>query len=200
MKNKTIWISSDFHYGHYNIVFGKSEWTDKSRCRPFQTVDEMNYILIESINNTVKENDILYCLGDWSLGGKHNVEIFRKQLHVKEINLITGNHNAYIKKNISYYEHFFNILPDIFNININKQFIVMCHFPIASWERLSQGSLMLHGHLHSQPGFTLGPGRMMDVGIDGSENFRPYNLHEEIIPLLKDRPLRSFLSHDIHER
>lgn len=195
MNAKTLWITSDTHYGHKNMVKGVSEWEDKSRCRPFNTIDEMNETLVTNINNVVKEDDILFHLGDWSLGGKQNVELFRKQLYVKEIHLIPGNHNAYISRNIKYYEQFFYILPDIYNVTIDKQFIVMCHFPLASWEHCSHGSFMLHGHIHSTNLTKHRLGRILDIGIDGHEQFRPYNLRDEIIPFLKNQSISNLITY-----
>lgn len=195
MKHQTIWITSDTHYGHANMVAGISEWKDISRCRPFITIDEMNDVLVTNINNVVKEQDLLFHLGDWSLGGSENIERFRKRLHVKEIHLITGNHNAFIRKNMEHYGHFFHILPDLYTITIDKTFLVLCHYPLASWEKCSHGSLMLHGHIHSNPLTKHKIGRILDIGIDGSTEFRPYNLREEIIPFLKNQPISNLITY-----
>lgn len=79
--------------------------------------------------------------------------------------------------------------------NIKYQF-VLCHFPLASWDNMSQGTMHLHGHIHTPNEYKLGPGRMMDVGIDGNEEFKPYELNE-VVSLLKDRPIKGLLQHDL---
>ena len=54
----------------------------------------------------VKENDIVYHLGDFSFGGKDNVEKFLKKLNGKII-LVKGNHDRYSNghlRRIGFYE------------------------------------------------------------------------------------------------
>ena len=41
-------------------------------------------------------------------------------------------------------------------------------------------------------------GKRMDVGIDGMWEFRPYNLLREVVPLLKNRPIKSEIINDHH--
>jgi len=36
---------------------------------------------------------------------------------------------------------------------------------------------------------------MMDVGIDGSPDFQPYNI-EEVLKLIGNRPIKSLLTHE----
>lgn len=87
------YFTSDTHYAHKNIVRGTTEWLgdeDKGqasvdRTRNFNTLEEHNQILIDNINQLVKENDVLYHLGDWSFGGYDNIWNFRKQLKCKNI-------------------------------------------------------------------------------------------------------------------
>lgn len=47
----------------------------------------------------MKEDDILFCLGDWSFSGVYNIWNFRKQLNIKNIHLILGNHDSHIRDN-----------------------------------------------------------------------------------------------------
>ena len=95
-----IFFTSDTHYAHKNICVGVSEWDDKTKsCRKFQTLEEMNELIVNNINKYVKENDILYHLGDWSFGGINNIWEFRKRINCKNIYLVPGNHDHHIKKN-----------------------------------------------------------------------------------------------------
>lgn len=94
-----IFFSSDFHYNHKNIVRGCTNWEiDKNgqKCRNFDTLEEHDQTLVDNINKTIKENDILYFLGDWSFNGISNIWIFRKQIKCKTIHLIFGNHDHHI--------------------------------------------------------------------------------------------------------
>jgi len=99
-KMNKIWFSSDFHYGHTNICYGVSNWTDKeTTTRKFNTVERMNQAIIDAINNTVAFDDTLYFLGDWSFGGIENIWEFRQRIVCKDIHFIMGNHDHHIKKN-----------------------------------------------------------------------------------------------------
>ena len=78
-----IYFSSDFHYSHKNIVKGTSSWPDKTGTRDFKTVEEHDNTIIKNINNTVKEDDDLYFIGDWSFGGIKNILICRERINCK---------------------------------------------------------------------------------------------------------------------
>ena len=54
-----VWITSDTHYGHKNIVRGTTNWRTQTgevpveSTRDFQTIEQMNERLIDGINNFV---------------------------------------------------------------------------------------------------------------------------------------------------
>lgn len=104
-----IYFTSDTHYHHKNICKGVSNWENKESCRNFNTIEEMNKTIVDNINAVVKEDDVLYHLGDWSFGGIEKIWEFRKQLNCKNIHLIYGNHDHHIelghKINITYEEY-----------------------------------------------------------------------------------------------
>src|SRR3989338_4180625 len=104
---KNIWFTSDPHYWHKNIAGPKvSSW--KSGYRDFNDEVEMSRHIVKVWNQTVAEDDILYCLGDWCFQGKKNIWNFRKQLRCKNIHLVLGNHDEHIRKNI--------ILPNVYQL------------------------------------------------------------------------------------
>lgn len=94
-----IYFTSDTHYAHKNICKGVSNWENKESCRNFSTIEEMNDAIVNNINAVVKENDVLYHLGDWSFGGIEKIWEFRKKLNCKNIHLILGNHDHHIARN-----------------------------------------------------------------------------------------------------
>jgi calcineurin-like phosphoesterase family protein len=52
--------------------------------------------------------------------------------------------------------------------------LVLCHYPLRSWHRMTRGALNLHGHSHGR----LAPlPRQVDVGVDPWD-FRPITLAE----------------------
>lgn len=95
-----IFFTSDLHAYHKNICRGTSNWGEKDiNCRDFDTIEEMNAAIIESINSRVGKDDTLYHLGDWSFGGWENIWNFRKQIICENIIQINGNHDEHIQKN-----------------------------------------------------------------------------------------------------
>jgi calcineurin-like phosphoesterase family protein/2'-5' RNA ligase len=60
LSKKSIYLISDTHFDHANII--------KYCHRPFSSVAEMNYCMVKNWNDTVKDTDKVYFLGDWSYG------------------------------------------------------------------------------------------------------------------------------------
>lgn len=211
MENKiirNIWFTSDTHYNNSNICYPISNWNDKEKStRKFNSLEEMNNTIIDNINKCVKEDDILYHLGDWSFGGIDSIYEFRKQINCKNIHLIVGNHDEHIKNNkkllnapIRKIEGFqiYTNAQDLFlsvslclEITINKQFFVLSHYPFQEWcEMDRKESIHLHGHSHHKLDYDDNNifYKRMDVGIDWEE-FRPYSL-EEILDVMKERKIK----------
>jgi calcineurin-like phosphoesterase family protein len=128
-----IWIISDQHFNHKNII---------NLCdRPFSDVDNMNDQLIKNFNYWVKKDDITYHLGDFALGKKEQIKEFIKALNGRHF-IILGNHDRY--KTTEYINLGFewaSRFPIIFN-----KFYILSHEPIY----LEGNSVYvnLHGHTH----------------------------------------------------
>ena len=79
-----VYFTSDTHFYHSNIIgFCK---------RPFKNVEDMNETLIENWNRVVGQDDIVFHLGDFCLGGSHEWTKILNRLNGK-IYLILGNHD-----------------------------------------------------------------------------------------------------------
>lgn len=212
--DQEVYFTSDPHYNHINICRGTTTWKDSDDVtRNFNTIDEMNTVIVDSINNIVKENDILICLGDWSFNGIENIKLFRDRLITKTIYLIPGNHDHHIIKNkCNTQDLFTEIYPQITALNIKRKLhssksnikqpkynIVLSHYPQCSWIDMNQGHYHLHGHVHLPPHHKLGQGKSLDVGVDGN-NYKPYSL-TEIDNLLSKQPIKKLsLPTDHHEK
>ncbi len=175
----TIWFTSDTHYGHKNIVRGVSSWGNKSGCRDFETIAEMNDAMIENINACVQPDDTLYHLGDVAMGGFDNVHLFLERLQCKNIHLVLGNHDYHIRKNRDEVQAKFASVDKLMVKRIDDERMNMCHFPMLVWEDHHRGVWHLHGHSHGHLDDPVYYQRkVMDVGIDTHPEFRPYSFDE----------------------
>ena len=171
-----IFFTSDSHYAHKNIVRGVSNWSSKSGCRDFDSLEEHNNAIVDGINSTVGERDILYHLGDWSFGGVDKVSEFSNQIKCREIHLIYGNHDGNIRRDRKLRDDHFTSVKDFDTLFIGKQQIVMCHYALQVWENNHRGAIMLHGHSHNSLDHS-GDGRILDVCVEG-HNYKPWHLDE----------------------
>ena len=124
-KNQRLFFTSDTHYNHSNICSATTNWIGSSNLtRQFNSLDHMNDVIVDNINNIVGENDVLIHLGDWSFGGFDSIKEFRDRIICKNIYLAYGNHDHHIDKDrdkidsnpysISFLD---NLQPTIFKIN-----------------------------------------------------------------------------------
>jgi calcineurin-like phosphoesterase family protein len=197
-KEIDVWITSDTHYNHKNICRGTTSWDVLDGVRNFSTLEEMNNTIVSSINKCVKENDILIHLGDFSFGGFQSISEFYNQLNCKNIHYILGNHDTHIETNRENIQSLFKSVSYYETLKYCGYTFKLFHYPIQSWDGLGNGVIHLHGHTHLPNERKFGNGRKMDVGMDGHIEFRPYNLKNEIIPLLSQRDISSDLINDHH--
>jgi len=194
MENSNIWFCSDPHYSHRNICHGVSSWPKGNYTRNFKNLDEMNGSLVTNINRNVGESDVLFCLGDWSFGGIDKILKFRNQLKCQEIHLILGNHDHHIQDGNQVdgidCRDLFKSINHYLELEVGGNKFVLSHYPFASWNGLHKGWMHLFGHCHLTPNYKLREGRAMDVGFDGSPDFRPYHI-SEVVNILGNRPISS---------
>jgi calcineurin-like phosphoesterase family protein len=206
IKNKEkVWIFSDPHYNHKNICRGVTNWrmadgsVPEAQTRNFKDLDQMNAAIVNNINDTVGQQDILICLGDWSFGGFESITEFWDRLICKNIYLILGNHDHHIENNRDDIEKLFLEVGHYATLEIEDGYkFRLMHYPISSWDGLRKGVIHLHGHCHLPTDKRFGEGKRMDVGMDGHPEFRPYDLRREIIPLMNKRPIGSELGSEDH--
>lgn len=199
-KTQKLWFFSDPHYNHVNICRGVSNWSDDSKTRPFLNLEDMNGAIVHNINSYVKEDDILFCLGDWSFNGFDSIREFRNRINCKNVHLIYGNHDEKIIKNQDNIQEIFSSCNHYLELQVSfhdssdlekqltgaltRRTIILSHFPICSWNFMSRGAYHLFGHVHLPQHERIREGKAMDVGMDGNF-FAPYNFRE--IKMLLDR-------------
>lgn len=150
------WFISDHHFDHKNILQFEKETRGK-----FNTVEEMNEYLINTWNNTVQPNDIVYDLGDFGMNIKYNrwVELLSR-LNGKII-LIQGNHdNSRDIKRLAN-EGLIELHEVGLKLKRNKHIMWLTHCPMEIGVRPRKWSVS--GHIHSQPSAYI---NQLNVGID----------------------------------
>lgn len=166
----TTWFTSDHHFSHDNI---------RRHCgRPFSTLHEMNSTLVERWNSRVRDGDTVYHLGDFGWNPS-TAEVILRRLNGRII-LIKGNHDKRIKNLFSRFSevHEYREIK-ILDSSGATQRIILCHYPIESWNARYHESWHLHGHIHSTPtdlkGIQLA--NRLDVGVD-RHDFYPISYEE----------------------
>lgn len=132
-------LISDTHFSHGNILTFLNP--DGTRLRPFNSVEEMDELMIENWNKVVRPNDRVYHLGDVTFKFAYLQAIVPRLNGYKNAVLIKGNHDE-LKP--SQYLQFFK---DIRAYSILDKF-VLSHVPIHP-DSLSRWRANIHGHLHS---------------------------------------------------
>ncbi|HBT0444859.1 TPA: hypothetical protein MA058_003515 [Klebsiella pneumoniae] len=187
----SIHFVSDLHFLHKNIL--------KYNRNNFCNVDEMNESLVEEWNKVVKQTDLVFNLGDICIGNPIKALPYLQRLNGFIIHL-KGNHdNPLMQEKLQpqLLKHLFLDTPYL-KININNQDIILCHYPIASWDGMSRGSIHLYGHCHGSFSLQHSMGKSLDVGVDSTFNriqeLRPVSL-KEIIEHMSEKEIICFDHH-----
>lgn len=163
-------FTSDLHLGHENIIH-------HSR-RPFANADEMDKAIIENWNEIVQPDDNVWMLGDFTMYGEQKAAEYLDQLN-GHIHLVWGNHDRPGVRQLKRWQS----SQYAAEIKLDGDYIVLCHYPMISWNGSLRGSLMLYGHEH---GRLIGSQQSIDVGVD-VWNYRPVTL-EQIKERIKNLP------------
>lgn len=133
-EKSKIFIISDLHLNHFNII--------KYCNRPFKSIEEMNEAIINNWNSKISDNDLVYFLGDFCLGGRNVINNFTERLKGRKI-IISGNHdrsrNVYLEAGFE--EYYKNRLM----IHYKGRDILLSHKP-----ELGYNNFNIHGHIHDK--------------------------------------------------
>jgi len=152
--SKDIWLISDTHFQHENILkFTDSNTGELVRGNRFSSVEEMNETMVENWNNTVKPGDIVYHLGDVFMGPREDFLKMWKGLNGSK-RLILGNHDDakfFVKH---------ELVTKVVMWRMFTEFgLLLSHVPIHE-SGLRRGSptdetapmlLNIHGHINQNP-------------------------------------------------
>lgn len=176
---KNIFVTSDNHFYHDSIIDFEN--------RPFSSVEDMNEKMIKAWNETVSDSDLVYILGDLSLGSPTKTNELLRQLNGKKI-LIVGNHDMYLESK-KFDKSLFLDIDYCKKIKFENYNFYLCHYPFASNDT---HAYQLYGHLHSNSidsihycDTSLLPKNSYNVGADVN-NFRPINI-KQILEKLQNK-------------
>ena len=174
-----IYFIADTHFSHGNII--------RYCNRPFSSGQEMDETIYANWTALVQPKDKVYHLGDVAFGSEamvaRTVERIKKLPGVKY--LLPGNHDGRYPELVA--SAFAEVLPPLYELSAQSGRegvrIVLCHYPLLTWNRAFHGALHFHGHVHGRIPYT---NRRIDVGVD-AWGFAPARL-ENVIARLKSAP------------
>ena len=147
--------------------------------RPFQSVDEMNAVMVERWNHVVADGDMVYHLGDFTPSDLRHFTKWVSQLN-GNIRILPGNMDRLWLSDFVTSPKV-QVIPPLISLAFEElgkvgqpQVIVLCHYSMQVWERSQHGSWHLFGHTH---GKLKGIGKSFDAGVDCTD-FVPLSLEQ----------------------
>ena len=185
-----LWFTSDTHFCHENILMYCN--------RPFKNVVEMNNMLIQNWNNSVKPDDDIIIAGDFI--HSRNLQIIHDIMDKLNGNkwLVYGNHDYQnkferdeIRKRFNY--HCYDAMDfEVLDYEVDDYVkFYISHYPCEFWTR---NAVHLHGHVHSGKLSTsrevckFNPFKY-DIGVDNND-FKPIS-YEEIMVIISRQFLQN---------
>ena len=149
--------------------------------RPFETIEEMDEILIRRWNERVADEDDVYIVGDFVYRSERSADWYLKRLKGRK-HLIVGNHDLTTLRNAKAMELFASV--EKMNMVVdNGRRVSLCHFPVAEWNGKRHGGFHVHGHIHCRRDdvyrFMCGFDRALNAGCMIND-YRPATLDELI--------------------
>lgn len=199
-KGEMIYFTADTHFGHENIIH---------HCtRPFANAGEMDAALVAAWNGEVSTNDVVYHLGDFTLGDEHVARDYFRQLNGRIFVLgnawhhdrrwlpvwhQVGTSGAHVRVGkAAFYSathHAVTILQPLHVLELDRLgngrhplAVTLCHYQMTVWDRSHYGAWHLFGHSH---GSTSPMGLAFDVGVDAWD-YRPVSL-DRVIWAMRER-------------
>lgn len=130
---------SDTHFGHCNALSFDS--------REFDSIEEHDRALIDNWNNVVSEFDDVWFLGDLSWhNATRTLEILKELNGIKH--WIVGNHDKKLLRNVDVKKEFIEI-THYRELVVNNKSLVLCHYPIVSFNGRYRDGVHFYGHVHN---------------------------------------------------
>lgn len=174
--SRDIWLISDTHFQHANILNFRDDKGSHFRGDLFDSVDHMDECMMDNWNSVVKPGDIVYHLGDVMFGKKETFLPKWNKLAGRK-RLVVGNHDDI--KWMAKHEMFQKIMM----WRMFPEFgLLLSHVPLhesSLWRGTNgyddaQWLTNVHGHIHQNPSPT---DKHRCVCVEHI-NFTPINIEE----------------------
>lgn len=136
-----IWVISDTHFGHSNILRFTDDKGELIRGKRFKNITEHDNYMINQWHDLIKPEDHVYHLGDVVMARPFLPLLKNLPGHKR---LVRGNHDIFKTK-----EYIDVGFSEIYGVRVfapNK--LVLSHIPIHPGS-LKEGWTNIHGHTHS---------------------------------------------------
>ncbi len=154
-----VFFTSDNHFSHKNI---------HNFCpttRPDADWNVMDQKMILQWQNQVRQEDTVYMLGDvFFCDSARAISIMERLPGHKH--LVYGNHDKAIRSNATL-RGMFESVAEYKEVKVNKQDLVLFHYPIYEWNKMHHGAINLYGHIHNE--LSEAGGRTVNVCVDSPE-------------------------------
>ncbi len=132
------WYMARPHFVHRAVIetFG----------RPFASNEEMDEALLAGLQARVGPEDDLWIVGDfaWTKDTNRLAAVFARLPGARQ-HLVIGNRDQALTKALDW-----TSIHDIVEVEDGPgQRVVLCHYPLATWNQARHGALHLFGHVHS---------------------------------------------------
>jgi calcineurin-like phosphoesterase family protein len=175
-----IWLISDNHFGHANILNFTRD--DGSKLRNFSSVEEMDEYMVARWNEVVRDQDHVWHLGDFAMNPKSIDIAARLKGHKR---LILGNHD---EDNMKYYAPYFKKICSTHRIDN----LLLSHIPVHPGSLGKKIIANVHGHVHNNvPALHYGP-MYFNVSVEVLDDYAPIafeDLQARVVKQLEENPI-----------
>ncbi|PPB80713.1 calcineurin-like phosphoesterase family protein [Albidovulum inexpectatum] len=144
--------TADLHLDHANII--------RLCNRPFDSVEQMQAHYLKKLSRRVRPCDDLWVLGDFAFGSRRSqpaLAAFLDRIPGRK-HLVRGNHDSKWVLGLGWHS-----VHDLAEIHDAGRRVVLCHYPLVTWNGAHGGAVHLFGHVH---GATPGWRNCVNVGVD----------------------------------
>lgn len=155
----------------------------------------------------MRPGDVVYHLGDFFFLNNNTNGVMKALDIIQQLNgsihCLLGNHDS-----SGFFDSLMAESNKIASVNRLKEIkigtgqqrkkLVMCHYPLYTFNQSHRGAIMIHGHEH---GRLHAPGKVIDVGLDGSiERLGEHRFWTEEDILEYASGLETFIPHGREDR